>query len=197
MDDPPERGTVHRDFRPATKALVGALVVVSNVVGAAIVLAVAGWLLPTQSLVPDLETTLDRNLWAFGFYLAFAVVVGLTWGFLWVHVPPQPDPDAGDDVWRAHGRQARSAVLAAPLRITVVQAVPWIVAVAALRDDQRVLLADRRSHRRVRRRPRRRRDGRRRLPPQRARPARRGGAGARRGPARTARPACPAWSPGR
>ena len=129
MDDPPERGTVHRDFRPATKALVGALVVLSNVVGAAIVLAVAGWLLPTQNLVPDLDDTLDRNLWAFGFYLVFAAVVGLLWGFLWVHVPPQPDPDAGDDVWRAHGRQARSAVLAAPLRITVVQAVPWIVAV--------------------------------------------------------------------
>ena len=59
---------------------------------------------------------------------------------------------------------------------------------AAVRDDQRVLLADRRPHRRVRRGPRRRRDGRGRLPPQRARPARRGGAGARRGPARTARP---------
>jgi adenylate cyclase len=133
MSDPPERGTVHRDFRPATKALIGAQVVVSNVVGAAIVLAVAGWLLPTQSLVPDIDAVLDRNLWAFAIYLVVAGVVGLVWGFAWVRVPPTPDdpPDtpAGAEAWRRHRRVARRAVLAAPVRITVIQAVPWVFAV--------------------------------------------------------------------
>ena len=95
----PERGTVHRDFRPATKALVGAQVVVSNVVGAAIVLGLAGYVLPTQSLVADLEDALDRNLWAFGFYVAVAVVVGLTWGWRWGRVPAAPDGDAGAEAW--------------------------------------------------------------------------------------------------
>ena len=125
----PERGTVHRDFRPGTKALVGAQVVVSNVVGAAIVLGLAGYVLPTQSLVADLEDALDRNLWAFGSYVAVAVVVGLAWGWSWVRVPPSPDADADEEAWQRHRRLARRAVLGAPLRITVIQAVPWLVAV--------------------------------------------------------------------
>ncbi|GLZ49712.1 adenylate cyclase [Actinomycetospora sp. NBRC 106375] len=128
MTDPPERGPVHRDFRPSTKAVLGAQVVVANVVGAAIVLGLAGWLLPTQSLVGDVEGVLSRNLWAFGIYLLAAGVVGLTWGFLWVRVPRAPADDAGEDAWRRHRRLARRAVLSAPLRITVVQAVPWVVA---------------------------------------------------------------------
>ncbi|MDD7963963.1 adenylate/guanylate cyclase domain-containing protein [Actinomycetospora lemnae] len=123
------RGTVHRDFRPATKALVGALVVVSNVVGAAIVLALAGYVLPTQSLVADLEDALDRNLWTFGLYLAVAVVVGLAWGYAWVRVPRPPTAGDDEDAWRRHRHLARRAVLNAPLRITVVQAVPWVLAV--------------------------------------------------------------------
>ena len=125
----PERGTVHRDFRPATKALVGAQVVVSNVVGAAIVLGLAGYVLPTQSLVDDLEDALDRNLFAFGLYLAIAVVVGLVWGWSWIRVPPAPAADAGEEQWQRHRRLARSAVLSAPVRITVIQGVPWLVAV--------------------------------------------------------------------
>lgn len=119
------RGTAHRDFRPATKAMVGAQVVVSNVVGAAIVLGLAGYVLPTQSLVAAPEGALARNLWTFGLYLAAAVLVGLVWGYRWVRVPPPPDA-ADDD---AHRRLARRAVLGAPMRITVVQAVPWVVAV--------------------------------------------------------------------
>src|SRR4051794_10454204 len=129
MTVPPERGTVHRDFRPTTKALVGAQVVVSNVVGAAIVLGLAGYVLPTQTLVDDLEDALDRNLAAFGWYLAFAVVVGLVWGFAWVRVPRAPGVDASEDAWHRHRLLARQAVLGAPVRITVIQAVPWLVAV--------------------------------------------------------------------
>jgi adenylate cyclase len=129
MTVPPERGTVHRDFRPTTKVLVGAEVVVSNVVGAAIVLGIAGYVLPTQTLVDDLEDALDRNLAAFGWYLAFAVVVGLVWGFAWVRVPRAPGVDAGEDAWHRHRLLARRAVLGAPVRITVIQAVPWLVAV--------------------------------------------------------------------
>jgi adenylate cyclase len=129
MDEPPERGTVHRDFRPATKALVGAQVVVSNVVGAATVLALAGYVLPTQTLVPDLDEALDRNLAAFGYYVAIAVVVGLASGWTWVRVPPAPRADADEEAWQRHRRMARHAVLAAPMRISVIQAVPWLVAV--------------------------------------------------------------------
>jgi adenylate cyclase len=125
------RGTVHRDFRPATKAMVGAQVVVSNVVGAAIVLGLAGYVLPTQSLVAAPEGALTSNLWTFGLYLAAAVLVGLVWGYRWVRVPPLPaGSDASDeDSWARHRLLARRAVLAAPMRITVVQAVPWFVAV--------------------------------------------------------------------
>jgi adenylate cyclase len=132
MTEDPERDGahgVHRDFRPSTKALVGAEVVVSNIVGAAIVLALAGYVLPTQTLVDDLEDALDRNLAAFGYYVAFAVVVGLVWGFVWVRVPRAPGADAGEDAWRRHRRAARRAVLGAPVRISVIQAVPWLVAV--------------------------------------------------------------------
>ncbi|MEJ2885083.1 adenylate/guanylate cyclase domain-containing protein [Actinomycetospora aeridis] len=123
------RGTVHRDFRPATKAMVGAQVVVSNVVGAAIVLGLAGYVLPTQSLVAAPEGALVRNLWTFGLYLAAAVLVGLVWGYRWVRVPPRPaDPD-DEEAWSRHRTLARRAVLGAPMRITVVQAVPWLLAV--------------------------------------------------------------------
>lgn len=108
--------------------MVGAQVVVSNIVGAAIVLGLAGYVLPTQSLVADLEGALARNLWAFGSYLAAAVLGGLVWGWLWVRVPPPPDT-GDDDAWARHRRDARRAVLSAPMRITVVQAVPWVLAV--------------------------------------------------------------------
>ena len=126
----PERGIVHRDFRFGTKALVGAQVMVSNLVGACTVLFLAGYVLPTQSLVPDLDEALEWNLAAFGYYVAIAVVVGLTWGWFWVRVPAPPAADAGEEAWQRHRWFARHAVLAAPIRISVIQAVPWLVAVA-------------------------------------------------------------------
>jgi adenylate cyclase len=130
-EDPGRDGAhgVHRDFRPSTKALVGAQVVVSNIVGAAIVLGLAGWLLPTQSLVPDIDDALRRNLWAFGIYLLLAGIVGLAWGWAWIRVPPPPADDAGEEAWRRHRGVARRVVLSAAVRVTVVQAVPWLLAV--------------------------------------------------------------------
>ncbi|PVZ15065.1 adenylate/guanylate cyclase domain-containing protein [Actinomycetospora cinnamomea] len=126
----PDRGTVHRDLRLSTKALVGAQVMASNLVGASTVLFLAGYVLPTQSLVSDLDEALEWNLAAFTYYVAIAVVVGLVWGWAWVRVPSPPTADAREEAWQRHRRSARHAVLSMPLRISVIQAVPWLVAVA-------------------------------------------------------------------
>ncbi|MDL5154336.1 adenylate/guanylate cyclase domain-containing protein [Actinomycetospora termitidis] len=117
------------DVRWFSKALAGVFVVVSNVVGAAIVLALAGWVLPTRALVTDEGGAISRNVGLFGAYLVVAVVVGVAWGLAWVRVPAAPAPDAGDEAWVRHRRRARAVVVGAPFRLAVVQAVPWFVAV--------------------------------------------------------------------
>ncbi|MEJ2871837.1 adenylate/guanylate cyclase domain-containing protein [Actinomycetospora sp. OC33-EN08] len=118
-----------QDVRWFSKATAGAFVVVSNVVGAAIVLTLAGWVLPTRALVTDESGAISRNVGLFGAYLLVAVVVGVAWGLAWVRVPPPPDRDADDEAWRLHRRRARAVVVGAPFRLAVVQAVPWCVAV--------------------------------------------------------------------
>lgn len=125
----PEHAGPHRTLQGFTQVQVGVFVVVANVVGAAIVLALAGWVLPTRALVTDEQGALARNVAVFAVYLVVAVVVGLFWGFVWVRVPPMPAPAADAEVWTRHRRAVRAVVIGAPVRLAIVQGVPWFVAV--------------------------------------------------------------------
>ncbi|WP_433801344.1 adenylate/guanylate cyclase domain-containing protein [Actinomycetospora sp. CA-084318] len=119
----------HRDLQRRTKVVLGAFVVVANVVGAAVVLALAGWVLPTRSLVTDVDGAVAANVALFAAYLAVAVVVGVVWGIAWNRVPRPPDEPATVARRLRHRRAARRVVLRVPTRLAVVQAVPWLLAV--------------------------------------------------------------------
>lgn len=117
-----------RDLRPRTKWALTASVIIPNVVGACVVFGLAGWVLPTRSMVADAGAALGENLVALVGYALPAGIVGLLWGLARMRVPPPPassDPRA----LRVHGRLVRRVVLRGPMRLSVVQAVPWLVAI--------------------------------------------------------------------
>ncbi|NYD39158.1 adenylate/guanylate cyclase domain-containing protein [Actinomycetospora corticicola] len=101
-------------------------VVVPNIVGAGVVLVLAAWVLPTETLSSD-PSALTRNLIVFGPYLFLAVLVGAYWGHRRMRVPALPD-DADEEARERHFRRLRRVVLRGPLRLALVQAVLWTVA---------------------------------------------------------------------
>ncbi|MEJ2871836.1 adenylate/guanylate cyclase domain-containing protein [Actinomycetospora sp. OC33-EN08] len=113
----------------ATKVLVGALVVVSNVLGAAILVGLAAWVLPFRALVDDETSALRANLVLLGLYAPLAGLAAFGFGWAWLRVPDPPGPAAGAEAVARHHRRARRVVLRAPVRLAVVQAVPWTIGV--------------------------------------------------------------------
>src|SRR5215218_996361 len=117
-------------------------IVVANAVGAAVVICFALFVLPKPEGVDDPEIYLSNLALALA-YLAIAIAIGVSWGRrlveggpggteAWLHQDRQPTPD----------EQLR--VLRAPLRIMVVEAVLWGIAVvgfAGLNAVFSVLLA--------------------------------------------------------
>ncbi len=69
-----------RGLRLITRLTLTLVVVAPNVVGAGVVLFVAAWVLPVESLVRSDTEILMRNIIAFGAYLLGAVLVGVLWG---------------------------------------------------------------------------------------------------------------------
>ena len=112
-----------------TKAVVGALIVVANVVGAGLLVGLAGWVLPFRALVVDEAEALRVNLVLFAVYAPLGALVGFAFGWSWMRIPDPPGPGASDADRDRHRRRARRVVLRGPLRLAVVQAVPWVLGV--------------------------------------------------------------------
>jgi adenylate cyclase len=104
---------------PARIALAVA-VVVANVVGAAVVFALAAWVMPEGPLADPTAVRLI-NVVAFGAYVLLAVPVGLLWGGRRFRLR-RGEADA-------ERRRERRMVLYGPLRIVTVQMVLWAAAV--------------------------------------------------------------------
>lgn len=105
---------------PARIALA-VVVVFANLAGAAVVFALAAWVLPEGPL-PDPGRVRVVNIIAFGIYLLVALPVGLLWGGRRFRLR-RGEADAEQ-------RRERRMVLYGPLRLVTVQAVLWVVAAA-------------------------------------------------------------------
>lgn len=106
--------------RPTRVALVVVLVV-ANLTGAAVVLVLAGWVLPTGA-VADPGGARLANVALLAAYLVVAVPAGMVVGGRRFLEPRGGDADA-------RGRRERRLVMYGPLRLVLVQAVLWLVAV--------------------------------------------------------------------
>ncbi len=109
-----------------TKVIAGGLIVVSNLVGAVLLVGLAGWVLPFRALVSDETEALRVNLILFAVYAPVGAVMAFAFGWSWMRIPDPPGPGAADADRERHRRRARRVVLRAPLRLAVVQAVPWL-----------------------------------------------------------------------
>ncbi|NMO93597.1 adenylate/guanylate cyclase domain-containing protein [Actinomycetospora sp. TBRC 11914] len=112
-----------------TKVIAGALIVVSNLVGAGLLVALAAWVLPFRALVADEAEVLRINLVLFAVYAPVGAAMAFAFGWSWMRIPEPPGPRATDADRERHRRRARRVVLRAPLRLAVVQAVPWVFGV--------------------------------------------------------------------
>ncbi|HEY2193248.1 MAG TPA: adenylate/guanylate cyclase domain-containing protein [Actinomycetospora sp.] len=112
-----------------TKAIVGALIVASNLVGAGLLVGLAGWVLPFRALVADEAEALRVNLILFAVYAPVGAAMAFAFGWSWMRIPEAPGPGATDADRERHRRRARRVVLRAPLRLGVVQSVPWVFGV--------------------------------------------------------------------
>ncbi|HTK67115.1 MAG TPA: adenylate/guanylate cyclase domain-containing protein [Pseudonocardia sp.] len=117
-----------RDLRRRTKLALLVALVLTNINGAALVLILAAWVLPSDALVADQHITLGRNLGVFSGYLVGAVALGVMWGFRRMRIPAPPST-ADPAALARHRRRVRRVILSGPMRLTVVQSVPWAVAV--------------------------------------------------------------------
>jgi adenylate cyclase len=108
-------------LRRAALLMVPAIVA-ANVVGAAVVYVLAGFVVPAPA-VDDQSEVLVWNLVATGVYVLASSIVGTTWGLR--RLRPLRD-------WlqeeRAPSERERRMVLRAPLRLVVISAVLWTVA---------------------------------------------------------------------
>jgi adenylate cyclase len=102
---------------------LGLAVTAANLAGAAVVLVLAGWVLPEGPLADPGRVRL-LNLGLFAAYLVIAVPVGVIWGG-WRFRLRRTRGDIGAQV-----RRARRVVIYGPLRLVTVQAVLWLVAAA-------------------------------------------------------------------
>ncbi|MFC5065290.1 adenylate/guanylate cyclase domain-containing protein [Actinomycetospora atypica] len=114
----------------STKVIVGAIIVISNVVGAALLVGLAVYVLPFDALVTDVSGAITVNLVLLGVYAPLAGLAAFAVGWSWLRVPPPPAPTATAAAFERHRARARRVVLRAPLRLAVVQAVPWTFGVA-------------------------------------------------------------------
>jgi adenylate cyclase len=134
---PPSRAGEHdgqaaeapSDVAFRTKAIAGALIVVSNLVGAGLLVGLAGWVLPFRVLVADQADALRANLVLFGVYAPLGAAMAFAVGWSWMRIPDPPGPGASEAARDRHRVRARRVVLRGPLRLAVVQAVPWLVGV--------------------------------------------------------------------
>ena len=99
-------------------AIVGA-----NVVGALVVYVLAAFIIPDPTLEDD-EFVLVWNLVAAGIYVLFATVTGTLWGFRMFRVVRDWLPED-----REPSERERRIILRSPLRLLVVSAVLWGLAV--------------------------------------------------------------------
>jgi adenylate cyclase len=109
-----------------TRLFLALVVVLPNLIGAGVVLVLAAWVLPTETLDAD-PGALGRNLAVFGPYLGVAVVVGAWWGHHRMRVPALRE-DADDADRERVFRRLRRVVLRGPLRLALVQTVLWAIA---------------------------------------------------------------------
>ena len=114
----------------STKVIVGAIIVISNVVGAALLVGLAVYVLPFDALVSDVSGAITVNLVLLGVYAPLAGLAAFAVGWSWLRVPPPPAPTATPAAFERHRARARRVVLRAPVRLAVVQAVPWTFGVA-------------------------------------------------------------------
>jgi adenylate cyclase len=128
-DMPDETWEAPHQVAWSTKVWVGALIVISNVVGAAILVGLAGWVLPFRALVADETTALRANLVLLAVYAPAAGLAAFAFGWAWLRVPEPPGPDPTEADLACHRQRARRVVLRAPIRLAVVQAVPWTIGV--------------------------------------------------------------------
>ncbi|WP_018332962.1 adenylate/guanylate cyclase domain-containing protein [Actinomycetospora chiangmaiensis] len=127
---PDETSETPHQVALSTKVLVGALIVVSNVVGAAILVGLGAWVLPFRALVSDETAALRTNLLLLGGYAPLAGLAAFAFGWAWLRVPEPPGPAPTAAELACHRQRARRVVLRAPVRLAVVQAVPWTIGVA-------------------------------------------------------------------
>jgi adenylate cyclase len=118
-----------RDVAFRTKAIAGVLIVVANLVGAGLLVGLAAWVLPFRVLVADQADALSVNLVLFGVYAPLGAVMAFAVGWSWMRIPDPPGPGATEADRDRHRVRARRVVLRGPLRLAVVQAVPWVVGV--------------------------------------------------------------------
>ncbi len=119
----PEAAKTGRALARRTRLLLMLSIVLANIVGAVIVFVFANFVVPTPELTNQREIRLV-NLLAFALYLGGAVVIGAFWGTkrmrsLRDFLEEERDPT----------RDERREVLLGPLRLTLVNAVLWFVAV--------------------------------------------------------------------
>lgn len=117
------------DVALRTKATVGALILLANVAGAGLLVGLAGWVLPLRALVADETAALRVNLILLAVYAPLGAFVAFVFGWTWMRIPDPPGPGASAVDRERHRRRARRVVLRAPLRLAVVQAVPWVLGV--------------------------------------------------------------------
>ena len=178
-------------YRRASRLTVFAIAL-ANFIGACVVTAFAVLALP-KPVIDDEALVIVLNVCLAGAYVVFALVVGIVWGRRRIEGGKH-----GIRGWlseeRAPTQKERKRALRAPLRVMVVEAVLWGIAVDRLHRAQRVLRRAARARRRADGRARRRDDLGRGLPAHRAgaAPDRVARAGLR---GRTAVRASPAWRP--
>jgi adenylate cyclase len=126
---PPPDAEATRDVAFRTKAVAGALIVVANIAGAGILVGLACWVLPFRALVVDEAGALRVNLVLFAVYAPTGAAMAFAFGWSWMRIPDAPGPGASPADRERHRRRARRVVLRAPLRLAVVQAVPWVAGI--------------------------------------------------------------------
>ena len=114
-----------RISRRATLLLMPA-VALSNGIGATLVFVLAGFVVPTPPEFDQETESLIVNLVAAAIYLLIALVVGTVWGFKRLNPTRQW---IGEE--RAPTQEELRMALRGPLRILLVNAVLWLVAVLA------------------------------------------------------------------
>ena len=76
----------------STKVIVGAIIVISNVVGATLLVGLAVYVLPFGALVDDASRAIRVNLVLLAVYAPLAGLAAFAAGWSWLRVPAPPGP---------------------------------------------------------------------------------------------------------